>query len=110
MSRLVLVAIVMAISSTSGVAQAADAPKNPWHDSREPRPAPSFDIPDEVEMTATTANGSRIIAGTELIPNTMVGVGMFGEKAEKSPLAPSVGRELAIPKSRKAAVGLSFKF
>ena len=110
MVRLVLVAFAMAILSVSGIAQAADTPRNPWQGPKEPRPAPSFDIPDELETTASTTNGSRIFAGTEVIPNAIVGVGMFGEKAEKSPLPPAVQRDLAIPKSRKPAVGFSFKF
>lgn len=110
MARLVLVAIVVALSSASGVAQAADASSNPWHGPKEPRAAPNFDIPNDIDVVSAATSGSRIIAGTELIPNTMVGFGMFGHKSEKSPLAPAVARDLAVPKSRKAAVGFSFRF
>ena len=110
MARLVAVALAISFASVSGVAQAADRPSSPWHGAEEPRPSPSFDIPNDTELVGTRTSGSRIIAGTELLPNTLVGIGMFGQKAEKSPHASSTVRELAIPKSRRAAVGLSFRF
>ena len=87
MARLVAVALAISFSSVPGVASAADRPSNPWNGTEEPRPAPSFDIPDEADIENSKAAGSRIIAGTEVMPNTMVGIGMFGQKAEKSPHA-----------------------
>lgn len=110
MARLVAVALAISFSSVSGVAHAADRPASAWSGPEAPRPAPSFDIPDENELVGSRTAGTRIIAGTEVYPNTTVGFGMFGQKAEKSPHASSTVRELAIPKSRRAAVGLSFKF
>lgn len=110
MARLVAVALVISFSSFSGVAQAADRPASPWNGTEELRAPPSFDIPDETNVLNSRTTGSRIIAGTELFPNTTVGFGMFGQKAEKSPHAPSIARELSLPKSRKAAVGLSLRF
>lgn len=110
MARLALVTLAVAASSVSGVAQAAERPENPWHEPRDIRQAPNFDIPNEIVVATSRGSGSRIIAGAELIPNTMVGFGMFGQKADKSPHAPAVERELALPKSRKAALGLSFRF
>lgn len=110
MARLVAVALLISFSSVSGLAQAADRPASPWNGSVEPRPSLSFNIPSDADLVGSRSTGSRIIAGTELLPNTTVGFGMFGQKAEKSPHASSTVRELAIPKSRRAAVGLSFRF
>ena len=110
MARLVAVALAISFSSVPGVASAADKAANPWNGTEETRPAPSFEIPNETDLVGPGTNVSRIIAGTEVLPNTTVGFGMFGQKAEKSPHASSTVRELAIPKSRRAAVGLSFKF
>lgn len=110
MARLVVAAVAVLIWSISGPAKAADAPSGPWNGNEERRPAQNYDIPDEADIGGSRMSGSRIIAGTEVMPNTMVGFGMFGQKAEKTPHAASTARELALPKSRKAAVGLSFKF
>ena len=110
MARLVAAALAVSLSSVSGVAHAADRPSSAWNGTEQPRPAPSFDIPNEPDLIGSSTNVSRIIAGTEVLPNTTVGFGMFGQKVEKSPHASSTVRELAIPKSRRAAVGLSFKF
>lgn len=110
MARLVVFALAVSLSSASGLASAADRPSNPWSGAEESRAPPSFDIPDEIDLAGSRATGSRIIAGTEVLPNATVGFGMFGQKVEKSPHASSTVRELAIPKSRRAAVGLSFKF
>ena len=110
MARLVVVALVIFFLSVPGIASAADKASSPWNGTEEARPGPSFDIPDENDLVGSRNPGSRIIAGTEVYPNATVGFGMFGQKAEKSPHASSTVRELATPKSRRAAVGLSFKF
>ena len=47
---------------------------------------------------------------TEIAPNAHIGFGMFGLKPEKSHLRPVTGREINIPKQRRAAVGFSLKF
>ena len=47
---------------------------------------------------------------TQIAPNTMFGFGVFGLKSDKSPLRPATGRELDLPKQRRAAVGISLKF
>src|SRR5687768_2802780 len=46
----------------------------------------------------------------EIAPNADFGFGIFGLKSEKSYLQPVTGREIDIPKQRRAAVGLSLKF
>jgi hypothetical protein len=109
MARLVLVVTAATLVSVSGLAHAADVPASTSKASSEQRPATSFDIPDEANPNPKSF-GSRIIAGTEIIPNAMMGIGFFGERAEKSAHAPSVARELSLPKSRKAAVGFSLRF
>jgi len=110
MARLFLVAIAASLMSVSGLAQAADKSASPWKAPANPAAAPSYDIPDEKAAGSGKTYGSRIFAGTELMPNAVVGVGRFGERAEKSAHAPSIARELAIPHQRKAAVGFSWRF
>ena len=71
----------------------------------------NFDMPDgATDPSFVAISGSRVVAGTELAPNTLVGIGMFGLKSEKSPHAAATARDLAVTRSRKAAVGLSLKF
>ena len=109
MARLVAVALAVSFSLISGAAAAADPP-SPWRGAQESRPISKFAITNDADPVGSRSSESRIIAGTELFPNAMLGFGMFGQKAEKSPHASSTARELAIPKSRRAAVGFSFKF
>lgn len=109
MARLLLVVTAASLASVSGIAHAADVPSGLPQATHEPRPAPSFDILDE-SAPNPKSYGSRIIAGTEVMPNAMLGVGFFGERAEKSAHAPSIAREFTLPKSRKAAVGFSLRF
>ena len=44
------------------------------------------------------------------MPNGVLGVGMFGQKAEKGPLSAATARDYSLRKQRKAAVGFSLKF
>jgi hypothetical protein len=53
---------------------------------------------------------SRVVAGTELLPNGMFGVGMFGEKMGESAHSAATVRDFYTPRARKPAVGFSLKF
>lgn len=110
MARLVAVALAVSFSLISGAAVAADRSPSPWRGAQENRPISKFAITSETDLAGSRSSESPIIAGKELFPNTTIGFGMFGQKAEKSPHTSSTARELAIPKSRRAAVGLSLKF
>ncbi|HET9336941.1 MAG TPA: hypothetical protein VFO12_11120 [Sphingomicrobium sp.] len=52
----------------------------------------------------------RISISTQLGPNFTGGLGMFGQKRDKGYQKPVTGRELDLPKSRRAGVGFSLKF
>lgn len=52
----------------------------------------------------------RISISTEIGPNLSAGLGMFGHKRDKGYQRPVTGRELDLPKSRRAGVGFSLKF
>lgn len=52
----------------------------------------------------------RISISTEIGPNLTAGVGLFGPKRDKNYQRPVTGRELDLPKSRRAGVGFSLKF
>lgn len=71
----------------------------------------SFDIVDDTSDTnGSGTKGSRIIAGTEVMANTSIGFGLFGEKAERPEHAKSINRDYSVPKSRKAAIGVAVRF
>ena len=50
------------------------------------------------------------VGRTEVAPETHLGFGIFGMKAERSYLQPVTAREIDAPKQRRAAVGFSMKF
>ena len=52
----------------------------------------------------------RISLSTNIGPNLSAGLGVFGHKRDKGYQRPVTGRELDLPKSRRAGVGLSLKF
>ena len=53
---------------------------------------------------------SRVVAGTEVLPNGMFGVGMFGEKTAETAHSRATVRDFSLPQDRKPAVGFSLKF
>ena len=113
MARFVGIALTSMLFTAPVQAQAAkDRAPSPWHVTEEEvAPEPSFDIIDD----ASTANGSgtkgsRIIAGTEVMANTSIGFGMFGEKTDPPDHARSINRDYSVPKSRKAAFGVALRF
>jgi len=108
MARLVAQILLLTSPMIAAGAQAA-GPPNAWHVDPEIPPSRSFDIPDQV-VSFNVGKGSRIFAGRELIPNGVLGVGMFGPKADKSPHSAATARDLSMRKARKAAVGFSLKF
>lgn len=111
MARLVLIGMALTLSTAAATAQPPGERQNPWQ-TDELRPAGrDFTMPGEHrDGAARPGSGSRIFAGEELMPNGVIGFGMFGEKAERSPHSRSIARELTLPKQRKAAVGFLLKF
>lgn len=98
MSLLLLVAFVPA----SALAQTASVGA---------RPEPRFHVPNDIANPSDQRfAGSRIIAGEEVMPNAVIGFGFFGEKAERGAHSRATARDLALPKTRKAAVGFSLRF
>ena len=112
MARFVAVAFASTLFATSVQAQVvANGAQSPWHVSQGERAAPNFDIADDsADPGNSDGNGSVIVAGTDLTPNTVVGFGMFGERAERPDHARSTNRDYLMPKSRKAAVGFALRF
>lgn len=112
MARLVSQILILTLIPGAAAAQAGGtATSDPWHSNEKIHSPRSFDIPDQpVDPRSDTRFGSRIIAGTQLTANGMVGFGLFGQKSEKGPLSAVTARDLALPKSRKAAVGFSLRF
>ena len=112
MPRFVSIALASVLFAAPVQAQVAkDRVPPSWQVSEETKPERSFDIVDDsFDINGTSGKGSRIIAGTEVMANTSVGFGMFGEKAERPDHARSTNRDYSVPKSRKAAFGVALRF
>jgi hypothetical protein len=112
MALFVRIALASALFTTPVQAQVAKghAP-SPFQVSEEQKPERSFDIVDyPADTDSSGVKGSKIIAGTELLANTSIGFGMFGEKADRPDHTRSITRDYSVPKSRKAAIGVAFRF
>ena len=112
MARFVPIAILVASLPGPALAQSQSANLAPKPMViEEQQPEPSFDIPDDLSDSANLRPaGSWIVAGTEMVPNTMIGIGIFGEKVERAAQARATVRDFTLPKTRKPAVGFSLKF
>ena len=112
MARIVTLALASVLFAAPVSAQVAQghAP-SPWQVSEEQKPERNFDIVDDgSETSGSSSKGSRIIAGTEVMANTSIGFGMFGEKAAPQDHARAINRDYSVPKSRKAAFGVALRF
>lgn len=111
MARFVTIALSALLIAAPVQAQVANgSAQSPWDVSQNEKSSPSFHIADDPASPDTSAKGSVIVAGKELIPNTTVGFGMFGERAERPDHARSTSRDYSLPKTRKAAVGVALRF
>lgn len=82
-----------------------------WSTRERAVPVRSFDIQNPQQSGRGDRDaGARIIAGRSLMPNGMFGLGFFGQKDAGASPGRVTGRELTIPKQRRAAVGFSLKF
>lgn len=110
MARLVPIASMIAILSAPAWSQPTPVAPISAPEASQHGKAPNYDIPDDQVTSIGGGFGSQVLAGTQLAPDTLVGFGIFGLKAEKSPHAAATARDLSITRSRKAAVGVSLKF
>ena len=113
MARFVTIALASVLFTAPVQAQVAkDHAPSPWQvPEQEVTAERSFDIVDDAaDSDGSSSKGSRIIAGTEVMANTAIGFGMFGEKSERPDHARSTNRDYSMPKSRKAAFGVALRF
>ena len=111
MARLAATILVLTLAPMAVGAHAAEPLNTPLHIAQKAQPSRSFKLPEfGSRFSRGDHSGSRIFAGRELMPNGVIGVGMFGQKTDKGPLSPATARDLSIRKQRKAAVGFSLKF
>lgn len=111
MARYVCIALASVLLAAPAQAQVVkDRAPIAWQVPEEVAPERSFDIVDDAADTGSGVKGSRIIAGTEVMANTSIGFGLFGEKAERPDHAKSINRDYSVPKSRKAAIGVAVRF
>jgi hypothetical protein len=113
MARLVLLLLSVPLLTTPGWAQsqASGQPSNPWQVAPEPKPAPSFGLSSSLtDPRSQFDHGTQLIAGTELMPNGQVGVGTFGERADRPVDMRATARDFTIPRQPKTAVGFSLRF
>lgn len=89
----------------------AEPPPSAWSTREQPIQVRNFDIGgQQASEHSDQRTGARIIAGRSLMPNGMFGLGFFGQKDAGASPGRVTGRELTIPKQRRAAVGFSLKF
>lgn len=93
-----------------GIAQTPAPSASPWQVQVEPQKAQSFDIASTRINLPSDNPDSRVVAGTEVLPNGMVGFGMFGERTQSANHSRSTVRDFSLPRDRKPAVGFSLKF
>lgn len=112
MPRFVSIALASVLLTAPVQAQVVkDRVPSPWQVPEEKAAEPNFDIVDDgLDTSGTGTKGSRIIAGTEVMANTSIGFGLFGEKAERQDHAKSINRDYSVPKSRKAGLGVALRF
>ena len=111
MARLIPTGLILAFSTLSGAALAADPLESPWSVREKSVHTRSFDIASDRSSARPDRDaGTRIIAGREVMPNGTIGFGLFGQKSPSHSLGPVTARDMALPKQRKAAVGFSLKF
>ena len=114
MARFVSIALASVLFTAPVQAQVAkDHAPSPWQVSDEAKPETerNFDIVDNAaDSNGSNSKGSRIVAGTEILANTAIGFGMFGEKSERPDHARSTNRDYSMPKTRKAAFGVALRF
>ena len=111
MARLVPAGLIAAFSIFPSMAFAADPSESPWRVRDKPPAVRSFEISNEQAPTRWERSGKRrIIAGRRIAPGGTIGFGIFGQKPMSTTLAPVTGRDLALPKQRRAGVGFSLRF
>lgn len=112
MARFVSIALMSVLFAAPAHGQVADSAElSPWQVGNIDVPEPGLEFIDELAVPGPPGGkGSRIIAGTEVLANTAIGFGMFGEKAERPDHARSINRDYSVPKTRKAAFGVALRF
>lgn len=106
MARLLSIAVLLGLGSSAGWSQTFALPDPP------PGQAPgarAFSLPD-TDAAAWHSQRDGMLAGTDVGPGATFGLGMFGLKREKRELEPTTVREINLPKTRRAGLGLSLNF
>jgi hypothetical protein len=99
MARLACVALILISLPAAAWSDPPDGAENRPRDYHMPRPSADHDYQPH-----------QNIGRAQIAPNTQFGFGMFGLSKEKSHLKPVTGRELDVPKQRRASVGFLLKF
>ncbi len=105
MARLI-VALPLALLSVPAWSQTAPIIDNP-NSTPSNSPEYGFTMPT---VPKPESSERRPFAATEIGPNATFGLGMFGLKQERFGIAPTTVREVNSPRTRRPALGLSFKF
>ncbi|HEX6218884.1 MAG TPA: hypothetical protein VFZ35_06380 [Sphingomicrobium sp.] len=116
MRPLVLLAIVLApTAAVPAFAQTAGdrgALATSGRDLRLPVPQRNFSVrvSDVVSPDGSRRKRTAIIAGVEVAPDTMVGVGLFDSMPKARLRGPDPRLDGLSKRSRKAAIGMTFRF
>ena len=107
MARLLSVALLLALGATPGWSQSLALPNTPADGAPTVR---SYSLPNVAPQGTLSDRRGRLLAGTEVGPGAIFGIGMFGLKRDKADLPRATGREINVPKTRHKGIGLSLSF
>jgi hypothetical protein len=107
MARLVPIALFLAVAPAGAWSQSAPIPGfSIPADASRPSPDGQFRLRSDSQTESSGPN----FAGTELAPDTMLGLGIFGLKRDRSYQPPVTVRDVATSPTRRAGVGVRLKF
>ena len=115
MVRVASVALLVAIIETPTWSQSIDPASKPlspeaWRLTEQGAPRSSFTLPQNLDNPPPSGPDTRMFAGTEVSPNSIIGFGVFGLRGDKAVLPPATVYEVNTRQSRKPGLGFSFKF
>ena len=97
MARLAPLALGLVFAASSAWGQSTANP---------PVPSQRYALPQSPDYVPETG---RMWAGREIAPNARFGVGMFGLKKERAPGSSVTVRDIEMPRTRRAGLGLTLK-
>lgn len=110
MARLGVAPLILALLPAAAWAQPSESFKPGLQQPSRPSQSNASRHDFEIGETDWRESEERISISTKIGPNLSAGIGMFGYKRDRAHQAPVTARDLDLPKSRRAGMGISLKF